>query len=66
MKAGAARVAETAVLRVQFLPVNQRWALVLGDSIVEVDGRRLWPCFEGLAEALEAVSLRVESDGRVV
>ena len=55
----------TPAMRVAWLPVNQRWALVWGDQLVDLDGQRLWECREGLVADLGYKGLAVDRNGTV-
>ena len=53
-------------MRVIFLPVNQRWVVLFGDSIIDLDGER---SFESLADVtfmLRCKGLEVTGRGRKI
>lgn len=56
----------TVGMRVVFLPANRAWGVALGDSLVDIEGHRIWRCPEGLQEALEDCGFRMADDGHLV
>jgi hypothetical protein len=57
---------DTRVMRIVYLPANDAWALVLGDSLIEIENRRLFSNREDLIYELRVHGLKVVHGGRVV
>lgn len=46
-------------MKVEFLPVNQRWVLLFGDSIIDLDGERSFGSLVDLKFMLRCKGLKV-------
>ena len=46
-------------MRVKFLPANQAWILMLGDTIIDLDGQRIFTDLDDLKWVLRLKGLRI-------
>lgn len=54
------------MMRVEYLPVNQAWAVVWGDGqLLDVDGQRLWDSRDDLLVALRYAGLKCGRGSKV-
>ncbi len=53
-------------MRIEYLPVNQRWVVVFGDGqLLDLDGQRLFETRDDLIVALRYAGLQVGRAGKV-
>jgi len=57
---------DTPKMMVVYIPANAAWAVVMGDSFVDLDGRRLFANRNDLINELSERGLEVLADGVVV
>jgi len=46
-------------MRISFLPVNNRWVVLFGDSIIDLDGERSFESLDDLKFVLRCHGLKV-------
>ena len=58
--------ADTPKMIFAFIPANAAWAVLMGDTLMDLDGHRLFPEWVDLVYELNERVLKVLADGIVV
>ena len=53
-------------MRIAFLPVNQIWVVLFGDSIIDLDGERFFQDLDDLKTVLRFKGLKVVRGRKIV